>query len=174
MQGRTTFVIAHRLSTIRRADQILVVEAGPHRRARHPRIPLRRSAAATTISTPASTASKPTSSSPPAKAIRSKNQKLPKSDPALMYTMYMALHINNDAVERKIRDLAALTGETMTEAIGVAASERIARINPPAAAKPIPSYEEIKAMIRSYNLQPINEDLTDDEILGYGPDGIPE
>lgn len=28
MQDRTTFVIAHRLSTIRRADQILVVEAG--------------------------------------------------------------------------------------------------------------------------------------------------
>jgi len=28
MKGRTTFVIAHRLSTIRRADLILVVEAG--------------------------------------------------------------------------------------------------------------------------------------------------
>ena len=28
MQGRTTFVIAHRLSTIRRADRILVIEAG--------------------------------------------------------------------------------------------------------------------------------------------------
>ena len=28
MHGRTTFVIAHRLSTIRRADQILVIEAG--------------------------------------------------------------------------------------------------------------------------------------------------
>jgi ABC-type multidrug transport system fused ATPase/permease subunit len=28
MEGRTTFVIAHRLSTIRRADQILVLEAG--------------------------------------------------------------------------------------------------------------------------------------------------
>jgi ABC-type bacteriocin/lantibiotic exporters, contain an N-terminal double-glycine peptidase domain len=28
LRGRTTFVIAHRLSTIRRADQILVVEAG--------------------------------------------------------------------------------------------------------------------------------------------------
>jgi ABC-type multidrug transport system fused ATPase/permease subunit len=28
MQGRTTFVIAHRLSTIRRANQILVIEAG--------------------------------------------------------------------------------------------------------------------------------------------------
>jgi ABC-type multidrug transport system fused ATPase/permease subunit len=28
MRGRTTVVIAHRLSTIRRADQILVIEAG--------------------------------------------------------------------------------------------------------------------------------------------------
>ena len=91
-----------------------------------------------------------------------------------MYTMYMALHINNDAVEQTVRELAGLTGETMTEAIGVAASERIARIKPPVPEKTIPSYEEIRAMIRSYNLQPINEDLTDDEILGYGPDGIPE
>lgn len=88
--------------------------------------------------------------------------------------MYMALHITNDAVEQKIRELAGLTQETMTEAIGVAASERIARIKPPVPAKPIPSFEEIRAMIRSYNLQPINEDLTEDEILGYGPDGIPE
>lgn len=91
-----------------------------------------------------------------------------------MYTVYMGLHINNAAVERTIRELAGLTGETMTEAIGIAASERIARIKPTTAAKPVPSYEEIREMIRSYNLQPINEDLTDDEILGYGPDGIPE
>ncbi|GAB4397920.1 MAG: hypothetical protein OHK0031_17710 [Anaerolineales bacterium] len=28
MQGRTSFVIAHRLSTIRRADRIIVIEAG--------------------------------------------------------------------------------------------------------------------------------------------------
>ena len=79
MQGRTTFVIAHRLSTIRRADQILVVEQGQHRRARHPRVPLPAPAAATTTSTPASTASKPTSSSPPAKATRSKNLEITKA-----------------------------------------------------------------------------------------------
>ncbi len=36
-QGRTTFVIAHRLSTIRSADQILVLEDGRDRRARHAR-----------------------------------------------------------------------------------------------------------------------------------------
>ena len=33
--GRTALVIAHRLSTVRGADQILVVDGRPHRRARH-------------------------------------------------------------------------------------------------------------------------------------------
>jgi antitoxin VapB len=91
-----------------------------------------------------------------------------------MYTMYMALHINNAEVEQTVRKLAGITGESMTDAIGKAAEERIARLQPPAPPQPIPSFDEIMAMIRSYNLQPINEDLTDDEILGYGPDGIPE
>ncbi len=58
MRGRTTFVIAHRLSTIRRADQILVVEAGKSSSAaRTPRSTPKK--AATTISTRASTASRP-------------------------------------------------------------------------------------------------------------------
>ena len=46
-RGRTTIAIAHRLSTIRDADQILVLDAGQHRRARHPRGAASRSAAAT-------------------------------------------------------------------------------------------------------------------------------
>ena len=37
LDGRTAIVIAHRLSTIRAADQILVVEDGADRRARHAR-----------------------------------------------------------------------------------------------------------------------------------------
>ncbi len=91
-----------------------------------------------------------------------------------MYTMYMALHINNAAVEQTVRELAGVTGESMTDAIGAAATERLDRLRPPKQAKPTPSFEKFKALIRSYNLQPINEDLTDDEILGYGPDGIPQ
>ena len=35
LAGRTALVIAHRLSTVRGADQILVVDGRPHRRARH-------------------------------------------------------------------------------------------------------------------------------------------
>jgi len=43
MGGRTTFVIAHRLSTIRRADQILVIEAGNIvERGTHPELYARR------------------------------------------------------------------------------------------------------------------------------------
>jgi hypothetical protein len=91
-----------------------------------------------------------------------------------MYTMYMALHINNPDVEQTVRKLAGLTGESVTQAIGTAASERIERIEPKPASKPIPTLEEMKAILRSYNLKRINEDLTEDEILGYGPDGIPE
>ena len=46
-RGRTTIAIAHRLSTIRDADQILVLDGGQHRRARHPRASCSRSAGAT-------------------------------------------------------------------------------------------------------------------------------
>jgi hypothetical protein len=91
-----------------------------------------------------------------------------------MYTMYMALHITNPSVERTIRELAGITGETMTEAIGTAAIERIERLRPSTHGHPKPTAEEIMSLVRSYNLQPINIDLTQDEILGYGPDGIPE
>ena len=37
LAGKTTFVIAHRMATIQKADLILVMDQGPHRRARDPR-----------------------------------------------------------------------------------------------------------------------------------------
>ncbi len=91
-----------------------------------------------------------------------------------MYTMYMALHVTNEQVEKTVRELAGLAGESVTEAIGKAAAERIERLRRFRSSSPKPTVEEIMALVRSYNLQPINSDLTEDEILGYGPDGIPQ
>ena len=41
-ESRTTIMIAHRLSTVVNADQIVVLDEGPHRRARHARAAARR------------------------------------------------------------------------------------------------------------------------------------
>ena len=90
-----------------------------------------------------------------------------------MYTMYMALHITNPVVEQKVRTLASVTGESMTGAIGLAVEQYLNHICPEVRTSK-PTVEDALAYIASFNLQPINGDLTDDDILGYGPDGIPE
>jgi antitoxin VapB len=86
--------------------------------------------------------------------------------------MYMALHINNSKVEQKVREMATLTGESITDAIGKAADERIARVRPAMEGQAVPTVDDILALVRSFDLQPINSDLTDDEILGFGPEGF--
>ncbi len=91
-----------------------------------------------------------------------------------MYTVYMPLHITNPIVEQKVRDLASLTGESMTDAIGAAVEERLVRMMPSSSPAAQPTVEELLGLVHSFHLQPINEDLTDDEILGYGPDGFCE
>ena len=69
--------------------------------------------------------------------------------------------------------MALTTGESITDAIGAAAAERIV------VSGPLPSIFHLRRWMRflamrSFKLQPINTELTDDEILGYGPDGICE
>ncbi len=86
--------------------------------------------------------------------------------------MYMALHITNSGVEAKVRTLASATGESMTEAIGRAVEERLRRITP--AVPGGESVESILEFVRSHKLQPIQPGLTEDGVLGDGPDGIGE
>ncbi|MGD0797829.1 MAG: type II toxin-antitoxin system VapB family antitoxin [Acidobacteriaceae bacterium] len=86
----------------------------------------------------------------------------------------MALHITNPEVEEKVRTLASATGESITDAIGAAAEERLARFEPAKETIPPPTVDEILALVRSFDLQPINPNLTDDEILGYGANGYCE
>jgi len=91
-----------------------------------------------------------------------------------MYTMYMALHITNPEVEQKVRTLAAVTGETMTDAIGAAVDLRLSRLQSEARKPQHETVDSILALVRSFKLHPINDGLTEDEILGYGPNGYCE
>jgi hypothetical protein len=87
--------------------------------------------------------------------------------------MYMALHITNREVEAKVRTLASVTGESITDAIGAAVDERLRRAMP-AHRMQHETVDSILALVRSYKLRSINNGLTEDEILGYGPNGYCE
>ena len=86
----------------------------------------------------------------------------------------MALHITNQGVERKVRMLAAVTGESMTDAIGAAVDQRLSRVQTERAKPQQETVESIQALAGSFGLQPINSGLTEDEIMGYGPNGYSE
>jgi hypothetical protein len=86
----------------------------------------------------------------------------------------MELLITDPDVISKLERLAALTGYSLTDAIASAADEQMKRVILEPKVQTPPTAEEILALVRSFNLQPINEELTDDEILGYGPDGFCE
>lgn len=83
----------------------------------------------------------------------------------------MGILIKKPETEAKIRDLAARTGETLTEAVERAVDERLARTPHP---KGRIDREKLAALIARANALPrINEDLTDDEIIGYDDLGVP-
>lgn len=89
-----------------------------------------------------------------------------------MYIMYMALHINNPEVENEVRTLALERGQTITDLIATAVKEL--RTKPKAPSVPKPTVEEILQLIRSFPSGPVDYSLSEDEILGYGPNGYSE
>ena len=89
-----------------------------------------------------------------------------------MYTMSMALHTTNPEVENEIRSLARERGQSITELVGAAV--RVLRAQPEALPEPKPTVAELKELIHSFALTAVNYDLTEDEILGYGPNGYCE
>ena len=86
-----------------------------------------------------------------------------------MYTMYMALHITNAEVEREVRDLALQRRQTITELIGTAV--RHLKYRGQQSSKPHMTAEEVMAFVRSFPKGPVDYSQTEDEILGYGPNG---
>ena len=83
----------------------------------------------------------------------------------------MPISIKNDETEKLTRQLAELTGETITVAIRIAVAERYDRGK---RSKGGPSLrDEFEWIALRCARLPVISDMTDDEILGYDEFGIP-
>lgn len=83
----------------------------------------------------------------------------------------MALNIKSDETDRLARQLADLTGETLTQAVTVALEERLARVKG-RQRRPSLRYEIGRIQERVASL-PRLDDRTDEQILGYDDVGLP-
>lgn len=83
----------------------------------------------------------------------------------------MALNIKDRETDSLVRELAALTGEPITDAVKVAVRERLERerrLRPTKA-----SIEEILAIAAKIAAKPVVDPRSPDEIMGYDEHGLP-
>ncbi len=83
----------------------------------------------------------------------------------------MALNIKDDGADRLVRELAAETGETITTAVTVAVRERLERLR-----GAVPREQRRQQLARIAELsaaRPVLDRRSADEIVGYGPNGLP-
>ena len=85
----------------------------------------------------------------------------------------MAILIKDEEADEMIRTLAARTGESITEAVKTAVRKRLQSI--PRSEEEIAERKRKLAEVLAYfdSLPRINEDLTDDEVVGYDEHGLP-
>ena len=86
--------------------------------------------------------------------------------------MDVALNIKDAEADRLARELAAATGETLTDAVLNALRERLARQRQ---RRPVPrkASEILNDARQRLAKLPILDNRSDDEILGYDEDGLP-
>jgi antitoxin VapB len=82
----------------------------------------------------------------------------------------MALSIKTDEADRLARELAAETGETLTEAVTNALRERLDRIR---SRNRIDIAERLNRLSLEYSSMPVVDDRTPEEIIGYDENGLP-
>ena len=84
----------------------------------------------------------------------------------------MPISIKNEEAERLARQLADLTGETITGAVQTALAERYERLKRARRAKRSLATELTEIALRCAR-RPDVSSLSDDEILGYDDSGVP-
>ena len=84
----------------------------------------------------------------------------------------MALSLKDQETDSLARQVASLTGETLTEAVRGALRLRLRDEQLKRGERP---WDEAKidALIERYNALPVFDNRTDDEILGYDENGLP-
>jgi antitoxin VapB len=83
----------------------------------------------------------------------------------------MALNIKDDRADRLVRELAAETGETITTAVTVAVRERLERLR--GAVPRERRQQELTRIAKRSAQRRVRDARSAEEILGYGPDGLP-
>jgi antitoxin VapB len=84
----------------------------------------------------------------------------------------MALSIRNRKTEKLARELAAESGESITQAITHALEERLERLRGRSTGTDV--VEEILKISERCSSIPDQDQRSADEILGYGPTGVPK
>ena len=82
----------------------------------------------------------------------------------------MPLNIKDPATEKFVRELAALTGETVTAAIRHAAEERLQRVRRKQTGRSLA--EDLLAIAKRCAALPNQDVRPANEILGYDADGL--
>ena len=83
----------------------------------------------------------------------------------------MAISLKDPEADRLAREVAARTGETLTEAIVVALRERLARLAPKRRRRPL--RDDLRDIARRVAELPTLDERTPDDILGYDERGLP-
>jgi antitoxin VapB len=82
----------------------------------------------------------------------------------------MALSIKDPETERLAKNLAQLTGETITTATKRALEERLRRLG--GQSRKTTLLEEMAEIRRRWSEMPVADDRTPEQILGYDADGL--
>lgn len=80
------------------------------------------------------------------------------------------MNIASARIDELAQHLARLTGEDVETAVERAIEERLSRVTPPSAAD---GRAALQAFFDRVSRMPVKDSRSADEIIGYGPDGLP-
>ncbi len=83
----------------------------------------------------------------------------------------MTLNIKDEATDRVARQLAAVTGESITDAVRIALTERLRRIE--AQGRRSGRVRDLRRYVERGRARQVLDERAAEQILGYDEDGLP-